>query len=64
MMELESDSSDFDPSAIAAILTQTLLAASSGSRTGEDLESIGEKITQWARNLLPDFSQYEAQLVH
>lgn len=64
MMELESDSSEFDPSAIATILTQTLLAASSGSRTGEGLESIGEKITQWARNLLPDFSQYEAQLVH
>jgi hypothetical protein len=62
LAELEAE--DFAPSTIAAVLTQTLLATSSGSQKGEGLESIGEKIAQWSRNILPDFSQYEAQLVH
>lgn len=60
----ETDSQDFDPLTIAAVLTQALLAISSGSQKSEGLESIGEKIAQWSRNILPDFSQYEAQLVH
>jgi hypothetical protein len=64
LAELETDSQDFDPLTIAAVLTQALLATSSGSQKGEGLESIGEKIAQWSRNILPDFSQYEAQLVH
>jgi hypothetical protein len=64
LAELETDSQDFEPSIIAAVLTQTLLATSSGSQKAEGLESIGEKIAQWSRNILPDFSQYEAQLVH
>ncbi len=64
LADLETDSQDFDPLTIAAVLTQALLAISSGSQKSEGLESIGEKIAQWSRNILPDFSQYEAQLVH
>ncbi|MGN6147234.1 MAG: hypothetical protein ACTHPD_01710 [Rhizomicrobium sp.] len=62
--ELEADSQDFDPATIAVVLTQTLLATSAGSQKGEGLESVGEKIAQWSRNILPEFSQYEAQLIH
>jgi hypothetical protein len=64
LAELESESADFDFSTIAAILTQTLLAASSGSSKGEDLEPVGEKIAEWSHNLLPEFLQYQAQILH
>src|ERR1700742_4656105 len=59
--ELEAESHDLDPSSIATILTQTLLVTSSDAAKSEDLESIGEKIAEWSRNILPDFSQYDAQ---
>jgi hypothetical protein len=64
LAELESQSQEFDPAAITAVLVQTLLAVSSGSQKGEGLESISEKIAQWAHSILPDFSHYEMQLVH
>jgi hypothetical protein len=64
MAELESDSHELEPPAITAILTQTLLATSSSSHKAQGLEAIGEKIAQWSRNILPDFAQYEAQLIH
>jgi hypothetical protein len=64
MAELESETPDFDPSTIVAVLTQTLLAASSGSGKSEGLETIGEKIAEWSRNLLPEFSQHQAQMLH
>jgi hypothetical protein len=64
LAELESESADFEPLMIVAILTQTLLAASSGSGKGEGLETIGEKIAQWSHNLLPEFSRYEGQMLH
>ena len=62
--ELESASGELDPAAITAILTQTLLAISSGSHRGEGMESIGEKIAQWLKNILPDFDRFEMQIAH
>ncbi|HSC60297.1 MAG TPA: hypothetical protein VLC29_03625 [Rhizomicrobium sp.] len=62
--ESDSDAHELEPSAITAILTQTLLAISSGSRQADGMETIGEKIAQWSRNILPDFDRLQAQLTH
>lgn len=62
--ELDSDANELEPAAITAILTQTLLAISSGSRGSEDLESIGHKVAEWSRNILPDFDRLQTQLPH
>lgn len=62
--ELDSDSSELEPAAITAILTQTLLAIASGSRGSEDLESIGHKVAEWSRNILPDFDRLQTQFPH
>ena len=62
--ELDPDSNELEPAAITAILTQTLLAISSGSRGSEELESIGRKVAEWSRNILPDFERLQTQLTH
>jgi hypothetical protein len=62
--ELNSGANELDPAGITAILTQTLLAISSGSRGSEDLESIGRKFAEWSRNILPDFDRLRTQLPH
>ncbi|HSM96421.1 MAG TPA: hypothetical protein VLT91_10280 [Rhizomicrobium sp.] len=64
LAELESQSGDLDTAAITAIFTQTLLAISSGSSRGEGMESIGEKIAQWSRNILPDFDRLQTRLAN
>ena len=60
----EPDSDELGPAAITAILTQALLAISSGSHRSEGLESIGQEIVDWSRNILLDFDRLQTQFPH
>ena len=62
--ELEARRREMEPSLITTVFTHTLLAVASGVRQGEGLESIGAKIAQWSRNILPDFDRFQNQLAH
>jgi hypothetical protein len=62
--ELQTRPREMEPSLITTVFTHTLLAVSSGLRQGEGLESIGAKIAQWSRNILPDFDRFERQFAH
>lgn len=55
---------EMEPSLITTVFTHTLLAVASGVRQGEGLESIGAKIAQWSRNILPDFDRFQSQFAH
>lgn len=48
-----------EPTAITAILAQTLLAVSCGSRTDDDMESVGTRIAQWMKAILPDLGSLD-----
>jgi len=61
---LDADDFEMQPSAIAAVLGQTLLAASSGTLPGKGLRDLGERIALWSQTILPDFEQYRARLLH
>jgi len=61
---LDADDSEMQPAAIAAVLGQTLLAASSGALPGKGLRDLGERIALWSQTILPDFEQYRARLLH
>ena len=47
------------PTAITAILAQTLLSVSYGSRTDDDMERVGTRIAQWMKNILPDLGSLD-----
>lgn len=53
------DPRSLEPTAITAILAQTLLAVSCGSRTDDDMESIGTRIAQWMKTILPDLDSLD-----
>jgi hypothetical protein len=61
--EAEIRARDLEPSHITTIFTHTLLAVASGHRS-DGLESIGAKIAQWSRSILPDFDRFQSQLAH
>ena len=61
---LDADNADMAPEAIAAVLGQTLLAASTGTLPGKGLRHLGERIASWTETILPDFEQYRARLLH
>jgi hypothetical protein len=62
--ELESRPHNMEPSLITTVFTHALLAVASGLLQGKGLESIGPKIAQWSRGILPDFDRLQGQLTH
>lgn len=62
--ELEAHPREMEPSLITTVFTHTLLAVASGLRQGEGLETIGAKIAQWSRGILPDFDRFQNQFAH
>jgi hypothetical protein len=62
--ELLSDGDGKDHGMMALLMAQTVLQASSGTTTGHAFEPLAEDVLQWAQTILPDFSRYQAKLLH
>jgi len=62
--ELEAYPRNMAPSLITTVFTHALLAVASGLLPSEGLETIGAKIAQWSRGVLPDFDGLQGQLAN
>ncbi|MGN6515227.1 MAG: hypothetical protein ACTHLR_05230 [Rhizomicrobium sp.] len=58
------DPRSLEPTAITAILAQTLLAVSCGSRTDDDMEEVGTRIAQWMKTILPNLDSLDIPQPH
>ncbi|MBS0276416.1 MAG: hypothetical protein JSR81_02240 [Proteobacteria bacterium] len=59
---LLADSDGMDRRIMALRMAQSILQASSGA--SEAYEKLAADILQWAQTILPDFSRYQAKLLH
>ena len=61
---LLADSDGMDRRIMALSMARSILQASSGAETSEAHEELAADILQWAQTILPDFSRYQAKLLH
>jgi len=62
--KMMSDSDSADVNLMAMQMAQCVLQASSGTNASEAYEPLAEDVLQWAERVLPDFSNYQAKLLH